>query len=491
MDTTRTRQRTGQAQTPMDESQAAREAPREAAKEAPLIAWFEQVGKKDVASVGGKGANLGELTRARPAGAAGLRRHLGGLRGGDGAGARVAARALRGGEAGRPRGPRRGLRASCAPWCGAVSCPRGAQRRARGVRHGWASGRGGGALLGDGGGRGGHLLRRHARDLHQRARATATLLARIVDCWASLYGQRVIAYRHAQRTDGRAHASPWSCSAWWTASARASCSPRTRPTATPSAWWWRRPSGSGEVVVGGQVRAGHLRRRQARAEAARDARGREDVRHPPRQGRRRSARGAARRQGRARRVLRTRPRSWSSSGLARQVEEHYGQPQDMEWAHDGRRFYLVQSRPITALPAFDQAANDEAPARPRPAPAAPARRKPMVAGSRKAAHRLFGSGAAAGSRRGDGPEGRSGSPGWARVRGWQRKVGADAARGRCASAGRRGPGGADDQSRLGADHAPRLGAGDRQRRDDLPRGHREPRAAACPAWWARARRPGC
>ena len=29
------------------------------------ILWFDQVGKKDIASVGGKGANLGELTNAQ------------------------------------------------------------------------------------------------------------------------------------------------------------------------------------------------------------------------------------------------------------------------------------------------------------------------------------------------------------------------------------------------------------------------------------------
>src|SRR4030042_6316929 len=30
-----------------------------------LIAWFEEVGKKDIPLVGGKGANLGELTKAQ------------------------------------------------------------------------------------------------------------------------------------------------------------------------------------------------------------------------------------------------------------------------------------------------------------------------------------------------------------------------------------------------------------------------------------------
>ena len=33
---------------------------------ADAIAWFEELGKTDTASVGGKGANLGELARAGP-----------------------------------------------------------------------------------------------------------------------------------------------------------------------------------------------------------------------------------------------------------------------------------------------------------------------------------------------------------------------------------------------------------------------------------------
>ncbi|WP_431929949.1 phosphoenolpyruvate synthase [Amycolatopsis tucumanensis] len=35
--------------------------------------------------------------------------------------------------------------------------------------------------------------------------------------------------------------------------------------------------------------------------------------------------------------------------LARRVEEHYGRPQDLEWAVDGDRTWLVQTRPITTL----------------------------------------------------------------------------------------------------------------------------------------------
>jgi len=34
--------------------------------------------------------------------------------------------------------------------------------------------------------------------------------------------------------------------------------------------------------------------------------------------------------------------------LAVKIEDHYGQPQDIEWALEGGQFYILQSRPITA-----------------------------------------------------------------------------------------------------------------------------------------------
>ena len=36
--------------------------------------------------------------------------------------------------------------------------------------------------------------------------------------------------------------------------------------------------------------------------------------------------------------------------LARRVEEHFGRPQDIEWAIDGSSLWLLQARPITTLP---------------------------------------------------------------------------------------------------------------------------------------------
>ncbi len=39
--------------------------------------------------------------------------------------------------------------------------------------------------------------------------------------------------------------------------------------------------------------------------------------------------------------------------IGSRVEEHYGRPQDIEWAAEGGKFYLVQSRPVTVTGAAD------------------------------------------------------------------------------------------------------------------------------------------
>ena len=53
-------------------------------------------------------------------------------------------------------------------------------------------------------------------------------------------------------------------------------------------------------------------------------------------------------------------------GLLSRIEKHYGAPQDIEWCHDGRRFWIVQSRPVTA--ASRTAASRTAASRPNPEP---------------------------------------------------------------------------------------------------------------------------
>jgi pyruvate,water dikinase len=36
--------------------------------------------------------------------------------------------------------------------------------------------------------------------------------------------------------------------------------------------------------------------------------------------------------------------------FARKIETFYGQPQDIEWCQMNGQFFILQSRPITALP---------------------------------------------------------------------------------------------------------------------------------------------
>ena len=35
--------------------------------------------------------------------------------------------------------------------------------------------------------------------------------------------------------------------------------------------------------------------------------------------------------------------------ICKNIEDHYGKPQDIEWAFKDGKFYIVQSRPITTL----------------------------------------------------------------------------------------------------------------------------------------------
>jgi pyruvate,water dikinase len=38
------------------------------------------------------------------------------------------------------------------------------------------------------------------------------------------------------------------------------------------------------------------------------------------------------------------------ASLLKRIEQHYGGPQDVEWCHDGKQFWFVQSRPVTTRP---------------------------------------------------------------------------------------------------------------------------------------------
>jgi len=311
------------------------------------VLWFDSLSRTDVASAGGKGSNLGELARAGlpvPPGfvvtadaylaameAARLRKKL----------VELFAQA-------EPDDPP-GLRAACAELRRLVrTAPLPAELQAE--------------IVG--------AYRRLGPQASVAVRSSATsedsastsfagmhetytnvtgeqaLLDGVRDCWASAYGERVVSYRKSQRlTEEPALAvvvqrmvSSERSGVIFTAD------PATKDT---SRLVIEAAFGLGEVVVGGQVepdtytvakrgprlleaRVGHKAFKRVRAPDGGERR----VDLPEDEA--------------ARRVLRD-EEVLELARLALRVEEHYGAPQDIEWAAEEGAIYLVQTRPITTL----------------------------------------------------------------------------------------------------------------------------------------------
>ena len=172
------------------------------------------------------------------------------------------------------------------------------------------------------------------------------LIARVVDCWASLFSERVFAYRAARGLlDEPAIAVVIqrmvdSDRAGVAFSADPSTGDRTRIVIEGA-------RGLGEVVVSGVVepdtyvvakeelrlleaRVGHQAFMIARDDSGREQRFELDP-----------ATGGSR-------VLND-DEVLGVARLVRDVEQHYGVPQDIEWAIDNGELFIVQSRPITTL----------------------------------------------------------------------------------------------------------------------------------------------
>jgi pyruvate,water dikinase len=172
------------------------------------------------------------------------------------------------------------------------------------------------------------------------------LVDRVVACWASAYGQRVIAYRKSQAMTEEPTLAVVVQS--MLDSQRSGVIFTADPaTNDVNSIVVEAAFGLGEVVVGGQVEVDTYqvaksgpRLRQIRIgnkafKIVRAADGGEQ--HVPL-----SDDEAARRVLIDDEVLQL-------ARLALSVEQHYGEPQDMEWAFANGQFYLVQTRPITTL----------------------------------------------------------------------------------------------------------------------------------------------
>lgn len=312
-----------------------------------FVAWFDELSARDTPRAGGKGANLGELA------AAGLPVPPGFV---------IVAEAYL--DAMDHAGTRAELRAICER----RDPDDPAQLRER-ASHGRALVRGAGIP---------HGLREAILEAYHRfgagtrvaVRSSATvedtadtsfagmhesftniegdnaLLERVVDCWVSLFGERVVSYRasraivsepaiavvvqemvNAERSGVMFGADP-------------ATGDRERVVIEAA-------FGLGEVVVGGQVEPDYYVATKEPRRLVSVRIGRKSVAI------RRGADGVERREElsdeeASRRVL-TDAQVLALVDLAARAEQHYGEPQDMEWAISGDETFLVQSRPITTL----------------------------------------------------------------------------------------------------------------------------------------------
>lgn len=172
----------------------------------------------------------------------------------------------------------------------------------------------------------------------------ADVLARMVDCWASLYGSRTLAYRAVEQVTEEPTIAVVVQA--MIPSERSGIMFTADPTTgDDSELVIEAILGQGEAIVGGlvepdtyrvrkqplavtDVRVGHQDRRIVRGPDGRDL----DEKLDPALGHARVLDDA---------------RIAEIAGLGLRVEGHYGTPQDIEWAIAGGTVWLVQSRPIT------------------------------------------------------------------------------------------------------------------------------------------------
>ena len=336
----------------MPSSGTARPTPPTAAQPA-YVLWFRDLSRSDVAKVGGKGANLGELTRA------GLPVPNGFV---------VSSQAfLAALDASELRAELR-RRFEAAPVDDATQLERVANEMRELVQRMQPPADLRAAILA--------AYRELGADCRVAVRSSATsedtgatsfagmhetftnvsgpdaLIDRIRACWASAYGARVIAYRRSQHMTEEPELAV--VVQEMIDSQRSGVIFTADPaTSDVSKVVIEAAFGLGEVVVGGQVEVdtyvlskASLRLLQARV-------GHKSFKIM------READGHERRvdlsdEQADQRVL-SDAEAEQLAGLAMRVENHYQAPQDLEWAERAGEFFLVQTRPITTLSAHSDA----------------------------------------------------------------------------------------------------------------------------------------
>ncbi|HSE10409.1 MAG TPA: phosphoenolpyruvate synthase [Nocardioidaceae bacterium] len=324
-----------------------RTSPPEAAARTDLVAWFDDLSKADVPRVGGKGANLGELTAAglpvppgfvitadayldameRGGVRAALREEVAAVDVDDPEALARAADNLRAlvRSAGIPEELRSAVLDAYAPM---GDEPRVAVRSSATAEDTASTSFAG------------------MNETFTNVHGGEELLQRIVDCWASLWGPRVVAYRATHRlADEPAIAVVVQLMVDSDASG-------VMFTADPATGDRDRmvieaAFGLGEVVVGGQVEPDTYEISKDGPRVVRVHLGvkkEKIVRGPDGH----DQRLAVPQDEQARRVLDDQA-VLELARMGMDIERHYGAPQDVEFAREQDRTWIVQSRPITTL----------------------------------------------------------------------------------------------------------------------------------------------
>jgi pyruvate, water dikinase len=195
------------------------------------------------------------------------------------------------------------------------------------------------------------------------------VLERVLDCWASVFGPRVVAYRAAQ---GIAEEPAIAVVVQrMVHSERSGVMFSSDPTGHSDHVVIEGAFGLGEVVVGGLVEPDTciVSREGPHIEQVRiGTKSFQIVRGPD---------GADQRvdldDARARSRVLSDDEILGLADLGLRIEEHYGKPQDIEWAIEGGEIAVLQSRPITTL-------SGPATGTPHHDPLAPPPTKPLVSG---------------------------------------------------------------------------------------------------------------
>jgi pyruvate,water dikinase len=172
------------------------------------------------------------------------------------------------------------------------------------------------------------------------------VLDKVRECWSSAYGQRVVAYRKSQGLSEEPTLAV--VVQEMVDSARSG----VMFTVDPANGGRERliiegAFGLGEVVVGGQVEPDMYVVDKERMRVIEARIGHKDFKIV-REGHGQERRVELSTEEGGRRVLKD-DEVLELARLGMRVEQHYGSPQDVEWAEEGGRLYLVQSRPITTL----------------------------------------------------------------------------------------------------------------------------------------------